>query len=60
MSEPKLEPIKKEKLDTFFSDEKEPGKKGKKKNKGKNKKRNEIDLFDYAKEKKQMILLNNF
>ena len=42
MSEPKLEPIKKEKLDSFFSDEKDQGKKAKKKNKGKNKKRNEI------------------
>ena len=46
MEEPKLKQIKKEKLDNFFTDEKEPTKKGKKKTKGKNKKRNEIDLFD--------------
>ena len=50
MTEPKLEPIKKEKLDSMFSDEKEASKKNKKKSK-KNKKKNQIDLFDYAKEK---------
>ena len=50
MTEPKLEPIKKEKLDSMFSDEKEGSKKNKKKSK-KNKKKNQIDLFDYAKEK---------
>ena len=50
MTEPKLEPIKKEKLDSMFSDEKEAPKKNKKKSK-KNKKKNQIDLFDYAKEK---------
>ena len=50
MTEPKLEPIKKEKLDNMFSDEKEASKKNKKKSK-KNKKKNQIDLFDYAKEK---------
>ena len=49
MTEPKLEPIKKEKLDSMFSDEKETSKKNKKKTK-KNKKKNQIDLFDYAKE----------
>ena len=33
MTEPKLEQIKKEKLNDFFTDEKEPSKKGKKKSK---------------------------
>ena len=51
MTEPKLEPMKKEEIDSMFSDEKGTTKKNKKKNKGKNKKKNEIDLFDYAKEK---------
>ena len=50
MTEPKLEPIKKEKIDSMFSDEKETSKKNKKKTKAKNKKKNQMDLFDYAKE----------
>ena len=33
MTEPKLEPIKKEKMDSMFSDEKETSKKNKKKQK---------------------------
>ena len=51
MTESKLEPIKKEKIDSMFSDDKETNKKSKKKTKTKNKKKNGIDLFDYAKEK---------
>ena len=54
MSEPKLEPIKKEKLDTFFSDEKEPGKKGKKRIKEKIKK--EMKLIYLITQKKKVLI----
>ena len=42
MTESKLEPIKKEKIDSIFSDDKETNKKNKKKTKTKNKKKNGI------------------
>ena len=51
MAEPKLEEIKKEKLDDIYIDDKELINKNKKKPKGKgNKKNKPIDLFEYAKE----------
>ena len=51
MAQPKLEEIKKEKLDDIYIDDKELINKNKKKSKVKgNKKNKPIDLFDYAKE----------
>ena len=51
MAQPKLEKIKKEKLDDIYIDDKELINKTKKKSKVKGSKKNKpIDLFDYAKE----------